>query len=285
MEPKRGYRAFGELANLAIVLFILLPVAALLLGSLQTERDLLSNVNNIWPEHITIGNLRDLATGAEISGLSQSRGFPRSFLNSLIVALGTTFLTVVFGSFSAYALARLKVRGTKQIMYGVLATRMVPIVVLIIPLYVMLRHYGLLNSLAGIIVAQSGFFLPYAIWILIAYFASLPSELEEAAVVDGCTRFGAFWRIIVPISTPGIAACGVIIFLMSWNDLLLPLILGSTDRVMTLPVLISTFVTSKYISYSVLNASGIIALVPTVVLVVLLQRFIVRGLTAGAVKG
>ena len=285
MLPTWTQRAWGELANILIVIFLVLPIAAMVLGSIQTEQDLFINPTKLLPDKVTFENYIALMTGGEIAGLDLTWDFKPAFINSLIVGLGTTFLTVTIGALSAYTIARLKVRGSRQLMYAVLATRMVPVVVLIIPLYIMLRAYGLLNTLHGIIIGQTGLLLPYAIWMLISFFQSLPSELEDAARVDGCTRFGAFWRIIVPLSTPGIAACGVIIFLMSWTELLLPLILGSTAEVMTLPVLISTMVSERGLSYSALNAAGLIAMIPTVVLVLILQRFIVKGLTGGAVKG
>jgi multiple sugar transport system permease protein len=276
----------SELANAAVLVFVLAPLGALLLGALQTERDLFSHPTALWPARITWENLAALMLGRELPGLPpQSQGFTRAFLNSTIVAGAVTAIALVLGSLSAYALTRLEIRGGRGMAYGVLGTRMVPIVILLIPLYVGLRRLHLLDSLAGVIITEAGFFLPYAIWIMMAYFASLPRDLEDAARIDGCTRLGAFWRVIVPLSAPGASACGVIMFLISWNELFLPLILTSTPHAVTLPVLISSFVTQRFLSYSALNAAGVLSILPTFVLVVALQRFVVRGLIVGALKG
>jgi multiple sugar transport system permease protein len=274
---------WGTLVNALILTGILAPVLALVLGSIQTERDLFANVPHIWPRRITAANLSALTLGVEVPGVPpQARSFPRAFANSAVVATGVVCLTLSLGTLAAYAIARLRFRGSSGLAYGLLATRMVPLVVLIVPLYVMLRTVGLLNSLGGLILAESGLFLPYAIWILLGHFAAIPAELEEAALIDGCTRLGALRRVLLPLAAPGLAACGVIIFLLSWNELLVPLILVSTQEGMTLPVLISSFVTVRFLSYTLLNAAGLLALVPTLVLALLAQRYIVRGLIAGA---
>lgn len=278
------WRGLGELTNLILIASILLPILTLLLGALQTERDLFANVPHLWPRRFTLVNIHALLHG-HLSGFTEARNFPAAFLHSLVVAAGTTVLGVSAGTLSAYAIARLMRRAAGPILVILLATRMVPIVVLIIPLFVLLKDASLLNTFQGLILAESGFVLPYAIWILISHFASLPSELEDAARADGCTRFAAFWRVMLPLSTPGVAACAVVVFLITWNDLLLPLILGSADQTMTLPVFISSFITDRSLSYTVIYAAGFLTMVPTILAIVILQRFVVRGLTAGAIKG
>jgi len=278
------WRGLGELANFILIASILLPILALLLGALQTERDLFANVPHLWPHRFTLVNIQTLLHG-HLSGFTATRNFPAAFLHSLIVAAGTTVVGVSAGTLSAYAIARLMRRAAGPILVMLLATRMVPVVVLIIPLFVLLKDASLLNTFQGLILAESGFVLPYAIWILISHFASLPSELEDAARADGCTRFAAFWRVMLPLSTPGVAACAVVVFLITWNDLLLPLILGSADQTMTLPVFISSFITDRSLSYTVVYAAGLLTMVPTILAIVILQRFVVRGLTAGAIKG
>ena len=277
-------RGAGELANLLLIVLILLPILALLFGALQTERDLFENVPHLLPRHLTLTNVEALL-GGRVSGFSNTRNFPAALTHSVIVAGGTTLVSIVAGTLSAYTIARLMRGAAAALMMVLLATRMVPLVVLIIPLFVLLKSAALLNTFPGLILAESGFMLPYAIWILVAHFGSLPSELEEAARTDGCSRLAAFWRVLLPLSTPGLAACAVVIFLITWNDLLLPLILGSADQTMTLPVFISSFITDRSLSYSVIYAAGLLTMVPTMLAAVLLQRFIVRGLTAGAIKG
>jgi ABC-type glycerol-3-phosphate transport system permease component len=162
---------------------------------------------------------------------------------------------------------------------------MVPLVVLMVPLYVMFRRYGLLNSLGGVIIAEVGFLLPYAVLILTPYFASLPAELEDAARIDGCTRFGAFWRIVLPLAAPGLAACAVILFVISWHELLIPLIVLSRPEFMTLPVVLAGLVSDYFVFFTLMMAICLLGLLPTAALVLLLRTYIVRGLVAGALKG
>jgi multiple sugar transport system permease protein len=227
-----------------------------------------------------------LALGRQGADLpAQGRFYPRAFLNSAIVSVSVTAIVTILGSLSAYSIVRLRFWGDRAMAYGVLAMRMVPLFVLIIPLYAMFARLQLLGTPVAIILPQAGLFLPYTIWILLGQFSSIPRELEDAARIDGCSRFGAFLRIVVPLSAPGLTANAVIIFLLSWNDLLLPIIMTNRVEQMTLPVLISSFVTSKYLSYSVINAAGLLATLPALLLAALLQRYVVHGLTAGAVKG
>jgi len=283
---RRRAALWGTLANVMILLGILAPLVALTLGSVQTERDLFANVPRLWPQRVTAENLSALLLGKEVPGIPpHARSFPRAFLNSAVVAVGVLVCTLAVATLAAYALARLRFRGSDTLAYWLLATRTVPLIILIIPLYVMLGKLKLLNSLGGLVVAETGLFLPYAIWILLSHFAAIPRELEEAALIDGCTRLGAFWRVVLPLVTPGLAACGVIVFLLSWNELLVPLILVSRQEGMTLPVLISSFVTVRYLSYTLLNATGLLALLPTLLLALLVQRYIVRGLVTGALAG
>ena len=160
--------------------------------------------------------------------------------------------------------------------------RFVTIIVLMIPLYVTFRRLGLLNSVWGVIIAETGFLLPYGILILAPYFAALPQELDEAARIDGCTRFTAFVRITLPLSTPALASFGAIVFIVSWNDLLIPLILNNRAEFMTVPVVVASLVGDVHVF---LMALCLVAMAPSVILVLLLQKFVVQGLAAGAVKG
>jgi multiple sugar transport system permease protein len=157
--------------------------------------------------------------------------------------------------------------------------------VLMIPLFITLRTLRLLNSLTGIIITLTGFLLPYTIWILYSFFVSLPQELEDAARIDGCTRFGSFLKVVLPLSAPGMAAAGVIVFILSWNEFLIPLIVASKYEVFTVPVLIASLVTDFHVYFSLVCASILMGLLPSVALALLLQRYVVSGLTAGALKG
>lgn len=288
MTPARTWKqkAVWSLAGLAVMLWLVLPLCALFLGAFQTEESLLKSAMEILPEKWTTINF-EVLLGKEspmyVPPLAQ--WFPRAFWNSSLVAMSVTFLTLVLAALMAYSVARLKFVGSGVYVYGLLATRMVPIVVLLVPLYITLRRLHLLNSVWGVVITEVGFLLPYAVWMLMGYFASLPSELEDAARIDGCTRLGSFVRIVLPLSAPGLAAAAVITFMISWHELVIPLIIAPRQETMTIPVLLANLVTDYRILYTLMNAISLIGLLPTALLTMLLQRYVVRGLIAGAMKG
>ena len=283
-------------ANLATIMFVLFPIFAVVQGSLMSEKVLHSDITAVIPPVITMDNFLMILTQGTYRGDVQAsitstympdniRTFYRAFANSTIIALFVTAITLGFGAFSAYTIVRLRIRWTLWFLQGNLVARFVPIIVLMIPLFVVGRATGMLNSLTGVILAEAGFLLPYSILILAPYFQTFPGELEDAARVDGCTRFSAFLRVILPLSTPGLAACGVIMFIVSWHELLIPLVLNSKVEYMTLPMVLSSLVGDTNILFNVMMALAMLALIPTVVLVLLLQKYVVHGLSAGAVKG
>jgi multiple sugar transport system permease protein len=282
------------LANLAALAFLLLPLAPVVLGALQSERALTADVRALLPRELTLANFQLILSGGahrgpifeQVTYLPQSiERFPAAFLNSVVVASSVALLTLALGSLSAYTVARLNLRWVKAIASLSLAARLVPLIVLMVPLYVLFRRYGLLNSLSGVVIAEVGFLLPYAILILVPYFASLPAELEDAARIDGCTRFGAFWRIVLPLAAPGLAACTTIMFILSWHELLIPLIVVSRPEAMTLPVVLAGLVSDYFVFFTLMMAICLLGLAPTLLLVLLLQKYVVRGLVSGALKG
>jgi len=288
MSPNgKKRKVVARLWNIAALAFILLPICSLLIGSLQSEQALLTNVQNPLPKEITFRNFIVLISGdnSNANYPVQVEYFPKAFLNSTIVSGFTSFLTVFFGALAAYTLARLPFRGRNAYSFLVLATRMVPLIALVIPLFITLRRFGLLNTFTGLILTQTGFLLPFTIWLLRAYFESLPTDMEEAARIDGCSRLGTLFRIVLPLSAPGMSATFVITFLLTWNELLIPITLGTSKEVQTLPVLLSSFISDFSLQYSIINATAFLALTPTVILALLLQKYVVAGLTAGAVKG
>jgi multiple sugar transport system permease protein len=281
-------------ANLAALAFLLLPLAPVVLGALQSEKALTGDIRALLPREPTLANFQLILSGGARRGpifetvtyLPKSiERFPAAFLNSLVVAVSVALLTLALASLSAYSVARLNVLWVKAVVSLSLAARLVPLIVVMVPLYVLFRRYGLLNSLTGVVVAEVGFLLPYAILILVPYFASLPAELEDAARIDGCTRFGAFWRIVLPLAAPGLAACATIMFILSWHELLIPLIVVSRPEAMTLPVVLAGLVSDYFVFFTLMMAICLLGLAPTLVLVLLLQRYVVRGLVAGALKG
>jgi multiple sugar transport system permease protein len=282
-----------SLANVLVTLFILGPVFLLFLGAIQTEKSLVEDYMRLIPTQVTLQNFEVILLGRE--DILHDTGFyhlpriifefKRVFLNSLIIATTTTVLNLLVGSMAAYAIARLRQRWTQGFMYTNLASRMVPLMVLMVPLFVTLRTLKLLNTLVGVIITLTGFLLPYTIWILQSFFASLPEELEDAARIDGCTRFGSFLRVVLPLSAPGMGAAGVIVFILSWNEFLIPFIVNTKAEVYPVPVLIATLVTDYHVYYSLVCACILMGLLPSVALALLLQRYVTRGLLAGALKG
>ncbi|HEY2870309.1 MAG TPA: carbohydrate ABC transporter permease [Reyranella sp.] len=281
-------------ANLLVIIFILLPVAAVVTGSLQSEKALQADTRRLLPLEVTLDNFMVILTKGQQKGRifdqttylpDNIKHFYEAFANSAIIAVSVTFLTLLFGALSAYTIARQRYRWTLFLLQANIVARFVPAVVMMIPLYIVMRSLGQLNSLGGVIAAETGFLLPYAILILAPYFDTIPGELEEAARIDGCTRLGAFVHIVLPLATPALAACGVIMFIISWHELLIPLILNARPDFMTLPVVIASLVGDVHVFFNLMMAICLLALLPTVVLVLLLQKYIVEGLAAGAVKG
>jgi len=290
LQPSPSARAGLHIANLAVIAFLLLPIFAVVMGAIQSEKSLQADTRAVFPHQPTLDNFKVIMSGGQQGGHifeqltylpHNVKQFWRAFANSTIVAVSVTLLTLVMGSLSAYTVARLELRWAVAFMQINVVARFVPIIVLMIPLYVTFRGLGLLNSLWGVIIALTGFLLPYAILILAPYFASIPKELEEAARIDGCSRLGSFWRILIPLSTPGLAACGVIVFIISWHELLIPLILNSKTEHMTLPVVIASLVGDVQVFFNLMMAICLLALVPSVILVLALQKFVVQGLSAG----
>jgi multiple sugar transport system permease protein len=279
--------------NLCAIAFLLLPFVPVVLGSLQSEKSIQQDTRALLPAEYTLANFRLILSGGrskgpifeQVSYLPKSvERFPSAFFNSLLVGSVVTFGALAAASLSAYALARLGRRWTQALLQASVISRMVPLVVLMVPLYVLFRRYNLLNSLAGVIVAEVGLLLPYAVLILVPYFAALPPDLEDAARIDGCTRWQAFLRVVLPLSAPGLAACGVILFILSWHELLVPLILVSRPELMTVPVVLAGLVSDYFVFFTLMMAICLLGLLPTLVLVLTLQKFVVRGLVSGALK-
>ena len=293
-KPSPTTRLILHLANLMVIVFILLPLVAVFIGAIQSEKSLQADTRRVLPAEVTADNFVVILTKGEQKGRifdqatylpDNIQSFYSAFATSAIVSVSVTLLTLLFGSLSAYTIARQRFRWTLFLMQANIVARFVPVIVLMIPLYVVMRSFGALNSLSGVIVAETGFLLPYAILILAPYFDTIPAELEEAARIDGCSRLRAFIYIVIPLATPALAACGVIIFIISWHELLIPLILNARPDFMTLPVVIASLVGDVHVFFNLMMAICLLALAPTVVLVALLQKYIVEGLAAGAVKG
>jgi len=294
MRPSKWTRALLHLANLAAIAFFLLPLIAVAFGALQSERSLHADTRALWPPEWTLDNFRVIISqGAQRGKVFEQatylpdniKKFHFALINSTVISISVTLLTLIFASLTAYTAVRLRSRWLIWLMGVNVLARFVPIIVLMVPLYVVFRHMGMLNTIWGVIIAETGFLLPYGILILVPYFATIPQELDDAARIDGCSRFTAFLRVTLPLSTPALASYGAIVFIVAWNDLLIPLILNNRAEFMTLPVMIASLVGDVFAFFNLTMAICLIALAPTVLLVLLLRKFVVQGLSAGALKG
>jgi multiple sugar transport system permease protein len=275
---------------LAIVILLCVVVGPFLwmfISSISPQVELSATPPHWFPENPTWFRYQALFAKGGAGGVNMPAGvekFLKGLTNSLIVSTLTTLICVSTGTMAAYALARLNVPGKNKFMMGILSSQMLPIVVIIIPLYLMLQKFDMMDSLRGLVLLYTGFMLPTVIWIMHSYFETLPHELEEAAMVDGCTRFEAFLKVIIPLSGPGLVAVSAFSFLSSWNEFFMALIFTGANT-KTITVTVTEFSSQFGVDYGLMATGGVIGSIPPLLLAFLLQRYIVAGLTAGSVKG
>jgi multiple sugar transport system permease protein len=216
-----------------------------------------------------------------------TRSFGQYLLNSLFVAVGSTMSALVIGTLAAYALARFRLPGQldRKLALWILSTRMFPAIVTAVPLFLIMRDLRLVNTRLSLIIAYTGFNLPFVVWMMRGFFAEVPRDLEEAAMVDGDSRLGALRRVVLPLVTPGLAATAVFCLIVSWNEFLFALVLTQTDGAMTLPVGIAGRVTQYGIKWGAMSAAAVVAMIPILAFAISVQKYLVRGLSLGAVKG
>ena len=216
-----------------------------------------------------------------------NRAFGQYLITSAVVAVSSTICALIIGTMAAYALARFKMPGRldRKLSLWILSTRMFPPIVTAVPLFLLMGDLGLLNTRASLIILYTGFNLPFVVWMMRGFFIEVPRELEEAAMVDGDSRLGALRRVLLPLVAPGLAATAVFCLIISWNEFLFALVLTQTDAAMTLPVGIAGRVTQYEIKWGVMSAAGVVAMVPILLFALAVQRYLVRGLSLGAVKG
>jgi multiple sugar transport system permease protein len=269
--------AGGLLAHLAIVAWALLPALWIVSLSLKSPGEI-GGAHGFLPRHATLENYRAVFTTSL---------FTAALRNSLGIALVATLLAVSVASVAAYAVARLRFPGSQVLLVVALTIAMFPQAALISPLFDIWRHTGLYDTWPGLIIPYLTFALPLAIWTMTAFFRQIPWELEQAAQIDGATPWQAFWKVIVPLAAPGVFTTGILTFFFCWNDFLFAIALTSTDRSRTVPAALAFFTgASQYQSpVTAIAAASVVVTIPVIVLVLLFQRRIVAGLTAGAVKG
>ena len=261
----------------AFLLFSLGPIAWLAFTSLKPQDSIVTARGVVWwPDRLTTAHYGEVWRGTD---------FPVLFGNSLRTALLTVVLCIGAGVFAAYAMSRAEFRGQQGVLLGLLAVRMFPSVLVVIPMFIVLRALGLLDTSAGLALAYTAVLLPFAVWLLKGFFDALPADLEAAARIDGCSRLGALWRIALPLARPGVAASAVFVAIGAWNEYLFALMLTTSTGSRTWPVGLQLMIGDFDLDWGTLAAGGVLSIVPVAVLFALAQRTMVRGLTEGATKG
>ncbi|MET4635474.1 MULTISPECIES: carbohydrate ABC transporter permease [Kaistia] len=280
ITTSRRARLGWNIATYAVLLilttFCIFPLLWTLLTSLKYEADIVTQTMQYIPRRITFENYVTIWTQS---------GFPTLVFNSFVVTATTVVLCLITGTLAAYSFSRFHYPGRGALMLGYLVIRMFPAVLMIIPLFILMRGVGLLDSRFGLALAYTSFLLPLFVWMLKGFFDAAPKELESAARIDGCTRLGAMIRIVLPLARNGLVATSVFVAIAAWNEFLFALMLTTSQGSRTWPVGLQLMVGEFQLPWGVLAAGGIISIIPVMILFAIVQRTMVHGITAGAVKG
>lgn len=267
----------GKYAALAFYLiFALFPLYWLVKISITPDKLTFTEGTALWPSEATLSNFSTVIFQSD---------FLAYFGNSLIVSLGTAAATTLIAAGAGYAFSRFNFGGKRLIIALMLVTQMFPLLMIIAPIYKIVAAAGLLNSLTSLIVVYTAFNVPFATFLMQSFFDGIPKDLEEAAMMDGCTRFQALRKVIFPLTLPGLGATLGFVFTAAWSELLFALMLISRNETMTFPVGLLTFVSKFSVDWGQMMAAGVLALIPSCLFFIFIQRYLVQGLTSGAVKG
>ena len=276
MNPAPRTQLAKHLLAAGACCLILAPFLWMISTSLKDPAEVVLRDPTIIPRSLAVQNYVD----------AFNRGnFGRYVVNSVAVALAVTVLSLVLATLSGYAFARFRLFGGKAILLGILATQMFPAILLAIPLYILIRNLGLLNSLVGLVLVYTTFALPFCVWMMRNYFLSIPKDLDESAMVDGATRLQALHSVVLPVAMPGIAATGIFSFILSWNEFLYANTFISSADLRTLPVGLQSLIGEYTTDWGLLMAGAVITTMPIVIIFFFVQRRLTQGLASGAVKG
>ena len=296
-----GRRVLLFVASIAFLGYVLAPIAWLVSSSFQSESEITSKPPHWVPHQPTIDNFAAIFTARDQVVTYETRkeadpasgGFIPStakyllpsMWNSFIVALAVVVLNLLVSIPAAYAMAKIRFIGRSASIYFMLATRVIPDIALVVPFFLFIRKLGLLDNLLSLIITYLAITVPFSVFVLVSYFESLPDELDKAARVDGCSRLQTLLHVFLPLALPSLVAVVLFTFLTSWNEFLLALMFTQTPASQTMPIIVASFASDFTISFSFINAAGVLAIIPPVLLAIMFERYIVSGLTAGAVKG
>jgi multiple sugar transport system permease protein len=284
MKNARLRKAGGNVFYVFVVIFFLLftigPIAWSFIMSITPTSEL-SASDTILPQNPTMKNYEELLSPDDQQGTI----FMKGLMNSLVAAALSILLGIPLSILSAYPLARMRFKGRQIVKYGLLVTMVIPALATVIPIFRIFSIFKLIDNFFALAVVYVSSFLPLSVWLLTSFFETIPKEIEEAAEIDGCGKFAVLVRIVVRISYPAIFAATLIVFLTTWNQFLIPLILSPTYATKPIAIVISEFVTKASVNYGLMNAGGIIAIIPPALIAVVFRRFLVKGITAGATKG
>jgi multiple sugar transport system permease protein len=282
---QRAHRTAVYALVAVIALWLVGPFVWLFITSVSYQRNLLARPLALIPPEITFDNYRMVLGMVRFHAEGQAAKILPSMLNSLIVAAAVTAVNLVIGTTAGYAYARFPVPLKTFSLFALLFTRMLPTVVLIPAYFLLFKALGLQNTLTGLVLAYCSFTLPFTVWIMKAYFETIPTDLDKSALVDGCNRLQAYYWIVLPVSGPGLVASGAFTFMLCWNEFIVAQVLNTKLGTTTLPPVIAGMNGQINIDYSVIAASGFLSALPAVLLVLGFQKYMVQGLTAGSVKG
>ncbi|WP_103349502.1 ABC transporter permease subunit [Amycolatopsis sp. CA-128772] len=265
----------GGIALVGLLSFVLAPLYWMTVTAFKSDDQIVARTDDLWPAPWTTEQFTNLFTGA----------FGTWYVNTILVSVASTVIALVCAALAGYALARLKFRGSESFTVTILLTYVMPGALLFIPLYQLMSGIGLNDSLWSLVLAYPTFTLPFATWLLVGYFKSIPADLEEAALVDGCTRFGAFRRIVLPLAKPGLLAVALFTLTNAWNEFLFAFVFITKNENKTLPVGMQSMIFGDVVPQGQLAAASLLVSIPVVLMYGFGQRFLTEGLTAGAVKG
>lgn len=278
---RRNLRVVKQISQLFVYVLVILavllsiaPIVYIIITSFK-EPELTFAIPPVWNFTPTLKNYEEVLSSTD---------FGKYFMNSVVVALASTGIALALGTLAAYGFSRFRFRGHFWLRMSSLIPQMLPPIAIVVPLYVLFSRLDWIDTRQSLIVSYLTFTIPFSIWMMIGFFDDVPVELEEAAMIDGCSRFGTLFRVSLPLAVPGLAATAILAFLYCWNEFLYAVILtGRNAR--TLPVIITSFMTNRSVLWGRIAASGSLVLIPVLIFALLAQRYLIRGLAKGAVKG